>query len=171
MDKEKKIEVLKYLMTRFDGLINVVNTKANFYFVVNTFLITTCVTGYLNWAATLELNGFYKVSLLVCVIVSILSIITIGLAVSPILKTGNGKDYKSLLFFGSISQMKESEFVKTINDVDIDTLIHDFTIQLYTLSELLNTKYSLLKKVGWVITAEFLLLGILIVSKLITFKN
>ena len=168
MEKEKKIEVLKYLMTRFDALINAVNTKASFYLVISTFIITTCVSGYINWSTALEFNLFYKISLVSCVIASLGSILLIGLAVHPILNTGNGKDYKSLLFFGSISQMKENEFEKAFKEADIDVLTQDYIIQIYTLSELLTSKYNKLKIIGWIITCEFILLGILTISKLIT---
>lgn len=169
MEKEKKMELLKHLMTRFDGLISTVNTKAGFYVVLSTFIISTCVTGYINWADRLQLNWFYKGVIILCVVASLLCIFLIALAVNPNLKTGNGKDYKSLLFFGPIRQMKESEFEKAFMEANEDTLMHDYSVQVYTLSELLCFKYAMLKWTSWIITCEFIALGILMISKIITF--
>lgn len=171
MDNSKKIEQLRFVINRFDHFTEGANSKGN-------FLLAFCglIFGFIasNFKDIIALNensyqtgtSFLLVSLL---ILSLISIFLIILAVSPFLKNTNSssKNYHSLIFFNSIAETTEKEFICKVKNQKEKELIHDLSKQAHIISKGLQTKHS---RIGWslksLIFQLFLILIIIIIKSI-----
>jgi hypothetical protein len=167
MEKEKKIEVARYIISRFDQYYANVNAKGNFYLTLNSFIIGFIITGYSFLRDKIIFNAAITWLLIGAALIAFIAICAILFAVHPFLKSGNSKKYSSLIFFGSISQMKENEFADDFNQATVDTLLADFSSQIYQLAEGLNKKFSIMTTVGKLMLLQFSLITIIIISLII----
>lgn len=164
---EKKIENLKFILTRLDTYIESTQNKSNLYLVLNTIVLGGVIT-IISVLKDLNCIGYLIILLIIIAMASILSIIITLFVINPFMKNSIEKK-KSIFFFSDIASCSIlAEYEKQIEDDDDAKLVHDLCSQIYSISKGLNSKYNKLKFVGYSIAGEFILLAIWIVAYLIT---
>ena len=171
MEKNEKIEHSRYLLNRFDHYIEGANSKGNFLLALGAVLCGFIIANFENIIAFnhCKAEGWVSgllISVLVCGLLSIAFTIA---AVFPFLKTSNSssKKYHSLVFFQSIAEMEEQEFLKNFKKQEDKKVNKDLAKQIYAISQGLKMKYQ---KLSWAIRfvfLELLLLMIIILIKVI----
>jgi len=164
MEIEKKVDVAKYMISRFDTYYNGINSKGSFYLTLSTFIIGSAASGYALLHDKLALTGMHIGLLVSLVIIAFASICMTLIAVNPYLSSGNSSKYSSLLFFGSIATMKEREFCDEFDQSGIDKFYIDYKNQAYQLAKGLNKKFTIMFWVGRLLMIQFLLISIIIIS-------
>lgn len=154
----------KLIISRFDHYYDAVNSKGSYYLTLNSFLIGFAFVVYTTFSKEYEFNRIIIGLLILTVVAGLTSIIITLLAVNPFFKSGESKKYQSLIFFASISKMKEEEFVKDFLGQTPQALQTDLLIQIHKLSEGLSSKYEKLKLASWLVAAEFLFIAIIATS-------
>jgi hypothetical protein len=170
MDSKSKIDHCRYLIGRYDQYMDGVNSKVAFYLGINTFILGGICVGYnsckdcphtTTYSILLVVTG----GLLLCCLGSILFTIR---AVAPYLKDNDNNDDKtSLLFFGGIAKYNSNDFQLRFNSQDEESLLTDFIRQTHSMAKGLNKKFQHLKTAAQFLTAEYVLLIIVI---LLTFS-
>jgi hypothetical protein len=171
MEVIKEIDQSRYVLNRFDHYIEGANSKGNFLLAFSAFLFGFIVTSFNN---IIELSNCkaenWTTGLLVGILV--IGIISIGFtiaAVFPFLKTNNSssKKYHSLVFFNSIADMKEEDFLTQHKEQKDKKICKDISKQIYAISKGLKTKYN---RISWsirlIFIQLFLLLTIIIIKVL-----
>lgn len=140
---DTKFKIIK----RFDSYYTSINNKSSFLLAYNTFVIGYLLTNYSNLSYAICYIKIFTSIYLSIIIISVISLFLTILTISPFLKSFRGKDknYKSLLFFKSISEMKEDEFYKEINKLDENNLSNYLNTTIYNLSGGLTYKFTLSK--------------------------
>ncbi len=164
MEKDKKIDIVKFIIGRFDNYYNGINSKCSFYLTLNTFLIGATVSSYAFLPDKIALNSIHIWMMIALVILAFASICLTLIAVHPYMKSGNSHKYSSLLFFGSISAMKEKDFYDDLTEADLEKLYNDFLSQAFQLANGLNRKFTFLNYVGRLLIFQFLIITSLIIS-------
>lgn len=164
METEKKIEIAKSTISRFDNYYNGINSKGSFYLTLCTFIIGSAASVYALLHDKLALTAIHIGLLISLVIVAFASICMALIAVNPYLNSGNSSKYSSLLFFGSIARMKEREFCDEFDQSDIEKFYIDYKNQVFQLAKGLNKKFSIMFWVGRLVIIQFLLISIIIIS-------
>lgn len=169
MEEIKEIEHSRYVLNRFDHYIEGANSKGNFLLAFSAFLFGFIVTSFNHIIA---FNNSYAKN---CTIGLLGLILVVGLAsigftiaaVFPFLKTNNSssKKYHSLVFFNSIADMEEENFLKQYKQQKDKKARKDMAKQIYAISKGLKTKYF---RISWAIRLIFiqliLLLSIIIIK-------
>lgn len=161
MEKEKLSEHGKFIIERFDHYYDSINNKGNFFLTINTFLIGVIVSGYTFLQEKLKLDNTIQWLIAILALLGLVSIVFTIWAILPYLKSGNRKKYKSLLFFGSISEYSEIEFIKAFNENTDEAIRQDISRQIYTLAKGLNKKFARLKVAGIFLILEFLVITVI----------
>lgn len=168
MEKNSQIEHSKYLLDRFDHYIEGANSKGNFLLAFGAVLGGFIISNYDNIIAFKECKAESWVSgllitVLICGLLSIAFTIT---AVFPFLKTSNSssKKYHSLVFFKSIAEMKEEQFLKDYKKQKDKKVRKDLAKQIFAISQGLKTKYI---RISWAIGFIFFQLIFLLIIILI----
>lgn len=163
MKNDKKIEHSKYVLNRFDHYIEGANSKGNFLLAFSAFLFGFIMT---NFKDIVSFNQYAAMSwttglLIAILIIGLMSIGFTIAAVFPFLRTNNSssKKYHSLVFFGSISEMKEADFLEQYKNQKNKKVRKDLTKQIYTVSTGLKKKYF---RIGWAIRLVFVQLSLLL---------
>lgn len=168
MDKERNIQNIyehsKLVLSRYDHYYDSVNNKGTYYLTLNAFLIGAVFTVYTTFKNDIEFNRIVIGFMILSVCAGLLSIVITLLAINPFLKSGESKKYQSLIFFGSISKMKEHEFIKDFMMQKETDIQKDMLTQIHKLSEGLCSKYDKLKFAAWIIAAEFAFITIIAIS-------
>lgn len=136
MENEKKIELLKYNISRFDHYYASVNFKSSFLVLGNISLLSFLLVNKIN------INSFF---IIFCSVLSGISLVCTLLAIAPYLK-GN-TNVKSNIFFGEIAN--KSDFKKDIANLSEDNYLEDLIEQNKYLSDGLKNKFELLNKATW----------------------
>ena len=164
----------QFLIDRFDHYYDSVNNKGNFLLAFNTFICGTVIVSYKGIIALVSSDScswYWLNILLICLLIfALISIAFILSAIYPYLKSGNKSpnSYHSLIFFGSISSLKEDEFINKFKSQTEDSIKEDLIRQIYQLANGLTEKYNKLKYAGYFIYFE---LGLLLPIFLILVHN
>ena len=105
MEKDR----LQYTIGRFDHYFDSVNNKSAVYIAINTFITGGIIVLLTQTNLVCEMSGFGKFCIGFLLLTGVVSLIILSLASIPFFS----KKPDSLYYFGSVSQMKESEFSKT----------------------------------------------------------
>tara|TARA_R110002051_G_scaffold76285_2_gene139478 strand:- start:32 stop:547 length:516 start_codon:yes stop_codon:yes gene_type:complete len=171
MDDSKKIEQLRFVLTRFDHYTEGANSKGNFLLAFCGFLVGFVGSNYSEIIA-INNNAYENLTGILLFMILTLGLFSIGfiiIAVSPFLKSNNSsnKKYHSLIFFNSIAQMDEKEFTKEIKKQKENSIVEDLSKQVHIISNGLNSKYS---KIGWslkLLIFQLILIMVIIITKAI----
>lgn len=161
---ENIYEHSKLIISRFDFYYDAVNNKGTYYLTLNSFLIGAAFVFYTTFSRDLDLNRAVIGLLILTVFSGLLSIIITLLAVNPFSKSGESKKYQSLIFYASISKMKENEFVNDFLAQTSESIQKDMLMQIHKLSEGLSLKYERLKLASWLVAAEFVFIALIATS-------
>jgi len=171
MEEIKEIEQSRYVLDRFDHYIEGANSKGNFLLAFSAFLLGFIITSFNQ---IIEFNNSdaknWTISLLVLTLM--IGLVSIGftiLAVFPFLKTNNSssKKYHSLVFFNSIADMEEENFLKQYKEQKDKKACKDMAKQIYAISKGLKIKYF---RISWAIRlvlVQLILLLIIIIIKIV----
>lgn len=167
MDKD----ILKFILQRYDGYYNSVNTKGNYLLGFSTFLCGAIFASYKGLVTILgpqSLRSIHALNILIIIllVLCLVSIMLICFAIIPYLRSGNSsKDkYHSLLYFGSVSEFKEEEYASKIKGCSDIEFLEDMGKQICVLAKGLKKKYNLLFWAGWLVPLKVLIiLSILII--------
>jgi hypothetical protein len=166
MDKE----TLKFIIQRYDGLYNAVNSKANYFLAINTFIGGAILASYkplldLIPKTSISSIAFYNCIVIAELIIVVISIFTTCLAINPFLKSGNSlkkNKYKSLIYFGSVADFKKKDYKHKIKEMKDEELLNDMVKQAWILATGLKMKFKYLKFSSWLVFFEILFILILI---------
>lgn len=169
--ENQRIDQSRYVLNRFDHYIEGANSKGNFLLAFSAFLFGFIITSF-NYILEMNNCKSYKLTASLLVVTLIFGLISIAFtiaAVFPFLKTNNSssKKYHSLVFFKSIAEMDEKDFLKEFKNQSDKKVNKDIVKQIYAISEGLKVKYD---RISWAIRfifAQLLLLLLLIVIKII----
>lgn len=152
-------EYLKFIIERFDHYYDSTNNKGQFYLGLNTFLIGGTI------GALLYANEKGVLNVLLCCLLSVslgcifLSILFTLSALQPFTRSGHSRNYQSLLFFGSITELTDCKIFRTkMNKQSTQERLEDLQNQCYTLAQGLTSKFRKLKNAGRLIWLTFLIL-------------
>lgn len=161
----------EYLLTktldRIDFYIESINNRAAYIIAFNTFIFGSLalkfnsILSIYNYIIIRNIVGF---SLFLILAGNILSFYYIFNAIFPFLDSGNGLQYKTLFFFGSISKMSLDDYKSRIANIKEEECKKDLTEQIYILSNSLSSKYECVKK-----SSSFIIKLILIPTSVIIF--
>lgn len=171
MEKNSEIEHSRYVLTRFDHYIEGANSKGNFLLAFSAFLFGFVIASF-NEIVSFNryANNEWTVGFLIAILILGLGSIAFTIsAVYPFLKTNNSssKKYHSLIFFNSIAEMKEDEFLKQYRAQKDKKAEKDLVKQIYAISKGLKKKYA---RISWAILLIFIqlfLLLLIIIIKII----
>tara|TARA_R110002049_G_scaffold16732_3_gene66238 strand:- start:2461 stop:2976 length:516 start_codon:yes stop_codon:yes gene_type:complete len=163
MQEIKEIEQSRFVLNRFDHYIEGANSKGNFLLAFSAFLFGFIVTSF---NAIVEFDNCNAQSwttglLVLILILGIISIAFTIAAVFPFLKTNNSssKKYHSLVFFNSIADMNEEDFLTQYKEQKDKKVCKDIAKQIYAISKGLKTKYN---RISWSIRLVFIQLILLL---------
>ncbi|MAT89526.1 MAG: hypothetical protein CMC35_02435 [Flavobacteriaceae bacterium] len=171
MKEINEIEQSRYVLNRFDHYIEGANSKGNFLLAFSAFLFGFIVTSF-N-----DIIGFnngkaenWTIGLLIGILV--IGILSIGFtiaAVFPFLKTNNSssKKYHSLVFFKSIADMNEEDFLNQYKEQKDKKVCKDIAKQIYSISKGLKTKYNRIRWSIRMVFVQLILLLIIIIIKIV----
>jgi hypothetical protein len=171
MNIEKQTEQARYLMDRYDRLLQMVDLKGNIIAIYHFTIIGAIVFNYedlkklLNVPCT-SIDLFFWIVLGV-IMVSLASLLFIFLAIFPFLesKTKKGKDQTSLIFFKAVYEMGQRDFELDFSKQNEEELIADYKTQLFNLAKGLSIKFANIKMAGHICYLHLLVGLILIVIK------
>jgi hypothetical protein len=173
MSTEKQIEQARYVMDRYDRLLQMVDLKGNILAIYHFTMIGALVFNYddLKGLLNVTCNGvdvFFWVVLSV-IAVSLVSLLFILLAIFPFLesKTKKGKDHKSLIFFKAVYEMGQKDFEKDFSNQSEEELIADYKAQLFNLAKGLTTKFANIKTAGHICYLHLLIGLMLLIIKIL----
>lgn len=158
-------ERLKFSIGRFDHYYDSVNNKCNVFLGFSIFIFGALGSFYPMLLKIVDcgfcIHGIMTLSMFICIWIMIVVI----RASNPYLTT----EKNSLLYFGSISSMKESEFLILSSEETPEDELADLRIQVFQLANGLKRKFERLKIAGLLFTVQFILfipLAILIINNL-----
>ncbi len=168
MEEIKEIEQSRYVLNRFDHYIEGANSKGNFLLAYSAFLFGFIVTSF-NDIVALDNSDSKNWIIVLLAVILVIGLVSIGFtiaAVFPFLKTNNSssKNYHSLVFFNSIADMEEENFLKQYKQQKDKKACKDMAKQIYAISKGLKSKYF---KISWAIRLVFVQLFLLLLIILI----
>jgi len=159
MEKDR----LQYTIGRFDHYFDSVNNKSAVYIAINTFITGGIIVLLTQTNIVCEMSGFEKFCIGLLLFIGIASLIILSLASIPYFS----KKPDSLYYFGSVSQMKQSEFNKTSEEYSSKEELKDLRTQTYILSKGLTKKFTRLRLAGILLVTQFILLLVILLTILI----
>lgn len=171
MEEINEIEHSRYVLARFDHYIEGANSKGNFLLAFSVFLFGFIVTSF---ETIVEFNNSdakdWTIALLITILIlGLVSIAFTIAAVFPFLKTNNSssKKYHSLVFFNSIADMEQENFLKQYKKQKKKKACKDMAKQIYAISKGLKKKYLRIKWAIRLVFGQLALLLIIILIKVI----
>jgi len=156
MDKTTELENSRYVLDRFDHYIEGANSKGNFLLAFSAFLFGFIVTSFESIVAFDNCAAKnWVIGLLVAILILGLASTALTIAaVFPYLKTNNSssKKYHSLVFFNSIAEMEEENFMQEYSQQKTKKICKDMAKQIHAISKGLKTKYI---RLSWAIVLVF----------------
>lgn len=154
-----KYEHAKFIIERFDHYYDGVNNKGAFYIGLNTFILGGVCAGYLSLHSQVEANTGLWVLFAGLVLSNVLSIFHTILALMPFLKDNHTNEERaSLIYFGSIGKHQLSYFREKFHEADESSVLDDLVEQSHCLATGLRKKYSSLKRAGWFVLCQFIIM-------------
>jgi len=171
MKETNEIEQSRYVLNRFDHYIEGANSKGNFLLAFSAFLFGFIVTSFNDIIAfnNGKAENWTIVILIGILVIGILSIGFTIAAVFPFLKTNNSssKKYHSLVFFNSIADMNEEDFLTQYKEQKDKKVCKDIAKQIYAISKGLKTKYNRIRWSIRMVFVQLVLLLIIIIIKIV----
>jgi hypothetical protein len=150
LDNDKKIELLKYNISRFDHYYASVNFKSSFLVVGNITI--------LGFLMNNEVHSICSNILLILITISLIFVL---LAIKPYLKPYQGSS--SILFFNDIAS-SESIFNNKLRSLSQEEYILDLTEQTITLAKGLKVKFSYLNKATIIFIINIIIFFLIILT-------
>lgn len=184
-----KMAFLKKIIERIDFYIGSVNTKAAFIITFNSLVLGSIIFDLNKFINSFSSPGFQIFILLavVCILIGLFfSYYRIFEAVAPFLKSGNykseaveteleessTKEYKTHMFFGSISLLKKHEYAKEIKELTEDKIIEDYSNQIHELAVGASEKFEKVKaSIFWLMYFVLIPLFLIAIIKVIDFST
>lgn len=145
-ENDIKIELLKKNIERFDHYISTTNSKSSIILAFNGIIVGSIFFKYDVLIKLFEetIWCLYLSTILLSVlgISSIISTVFAFRVINPFLESGSSKDYRSILFFKSISEMGYEEYNQMIDNTNNENLIKDLKKQSYQLARGMTKKSS-----------------------------
>lgn len=168
-----KNELLKINLKRFDSYISAAHTKANYLISFNTFILGTLIIKYNDLLKNCQIWEKYSLwgLMLIAAICAFIALIFCFYGSNIYLCSNNesGK-YHSLLFFGSINDLKEETYIENINKLNDNKIDNDLSKQTYSLAKGCYRKYKSLKKAHWITLWGVLLpSGLILITRLVKY--
>lgn len=164
MQAEKKIEMLRHTMDRYDHYYDSVNNKGNLFLTLNTFLLGGIITGYYSVKSDIseqfDVLFFVWLALILC----ILSIAYTLWSIIPYLSHQADSVSGSTINFNNVANISTNSFQTLFNGLTEDRCIEDYTHQVHLLA------IGLLKKFTRLRIATYLLAGCFLCIVVIGFK-
>lgn len=154
MEKDR----LKYSIDRFDHYYDSVNNKSAVYIAINTFITGGIIVLLTQSDIVCRMSNIGKFCIGILLLIGISNLILLSLASIPYFS----KKQDSILYFGSISQMKQSEFNKSSKNYTNKGELKDLRLQAYLLAKGLTVKFTRLKFAGIMLVIQFVLLFIIL---------
>lgn len=152
-------ELAKFIIERFDHYYDGVNNKGAFYIGLNTFIFGGICVGYLSLYNNVSGGAVLWVLFAGLVVNNVLSVLYTILALMPFLRDNHSYEEKpSLIFFGGIAKHPSSYFREKFHKTDEASIVDDLVQQAYCLARGLNQKYKFLKRAGWFVLAQFIIM-------------
>lgn len=155
----------KFLIQRYDHYIAAANIKGNFLLAFNTFLAGIILANYKEIKGLIQDENMiiYFHGLLISIFaLTILSASFIISAVYPFFGSGKSSKnkYHSLIFFRTVADHEEVEFLQKFNSQDDIEVDEDYSRQVFWLAKGLTSKY---KRLGWSMMGILMELTIILV--------
>ncbi|WP_318557313.1 Pycsar system effector family protein [Geobacter anodireducens] len=161
-----RVDLLVKIINRYDTYIVSTNTKASLFIAWNGIVIGSILLKYQEileqFSCMNRLSAIVPVLLVFCGLFALLSTGLIFGVVFPFL-TPSREGKASLIFFGSVADMKTDEYVNAMQSVSVDNLIVDLAGQASVLAFGLNKKMKRLQRGIWAIYAELTIIAILLI--------
>lgn len=173
MNTEKQIEQARYLMDRYDRLLQMVDIKGNIIAIYHFTIIGAIVFNYDDLKRLLNAmsNGvdiFFWLVLSITLI-SLASLVFIFLAIFPFLesKTKKGNEHESLIFFKTVYEMGQKKFETEFSKQNEEELAADYKAQVFNIARGLTSKFDNIKIAGYICYLHLLVSLILIIIKVL----
>jgi hypothetical protein len=173
MKIERQIEQARYLIDRYDRLLQMVDIKGNIIAIYHFTIIGAIVFNYDDLKILLnvlinDVDIFFWLVLSV-ILISLASLLFIFLAIFPFLesKTKKGKDHKSLIFFKAVCEMGQKNFETEFSNQSEEDLVADYKAQIFNIAKGLSMKFVNIKRAGHVSYLHLLVGVILIIIKIL----
>lgn len=159
---DKKVENLKYIITRYDNYINFSNVKGSFIVTLNTFIVGAVLVnrGFILEKIDCKYISFYNfLLLLLCSSALVILFFTIR-ALFPYSISGNSSkdEYHSHIYFGSVSKFESAkEYISSLSKIDDNKFEEDLASQAYIIAIGLTRKYKMLDISMYAIYFELLI--------------
>lgn len=145
-ENDIKIELLKKNIDRFDNYISTTNAKSSIILAFNGIIVGSI---FLKYDVLIKLFEepiwcLYLAIILLSVlgISSIFSIIFAFHVINPFLESGHSNNYRSMLFFKSISEIGYEKYNQMIDNINNENFIQDLKKQSYQLARGMTKKSS-----------------------------
>jgi hypothetical protein len=158
MTNDEKYEHARFAINRYDHYYDTVNNKGAFYISLNTFMLGGLSAGFISLQGNLERPTYLWLMLILFAGCSLLSSILTVIAIHPFFKIPNKKGKRSLIYFASVQQFEEQNFIEAFLQQDESRRTRDTVSQMLHLAKGLTRKFTLLKIAGSLIVAQFVIL-------------
>ncbi|BCR05641.1 hypothetical protein DESUT3_27100 [Desulfuromonas versatilis] len=161
-----RVELLVKIINRYDTYIVSTNAKASLIIAWNGIVIGSILLKYQEvigqFSCMNRLSALVPILLVFCGFFALLSTGLIFGVVFPFLtQSRDGK--VSLIFFGSVAEMKTEEYVNAMQSASVNDLIVDLAGQTSVLASGLNSKMKRLQRSIWAIYAELTIIAVLLI--------
>jgi hypothetical protein len=173
MNTEKQLEQVRYLMDRYDRLLQMVDIKGNIIAIYHFTIIGAIIFNYDNLKSLLSIKfgdtDIFFWLVVSVIVISLTSLLFIFLAIFPFLesKTKKGKDHKSLIFFNAVYEMGQKDFEADFSKQSEEELVADYKAQVFNISKGLSLKFGNIKIAGHISYLHLLVGLILIIIKIL----
>lgn len=164
MTNQEKYEHARFAIDRYDHYYDAVNNKGAFYIGLNTFMLGGLFAGFISLEELMEKPAYLWIMLILFAGCSLMSSILTVIAIHPFVNTSRKKGKRSLIFFASVAQYDQENFVEAFMQQDNSRITKDTVSQMWHLSKGLTRKFRLLKFAGCLIIAQFIILMPIIFS-------
>lgn len=149
MKSKPQSYLLDKVLSRIDFYIDTTNSKASFLIAFNTFILGSIIFGYDTLFKSYNILSAFPFSILLHFSAIVIiggctaSILFTLRSIQPFLKSGNTtEEYHSLLYFGSIKELKPGVYKEKVENLTQDTLDDDLIRQTHVLSTGLKNKFD-----------------------------
>jgi hypothetical protein len=161
-----RVDLLVKIINRYDTYIVSTNTKASLIIAWNGIVVGSILLKYPEvigqFSSMNILSALVPVLLVYCGLFAILSTGLIFGVIFPFL-TPSRDGNASLIFFGSVADMKKEEYFIAMQSVPVTKLIDDLAGQASVLAFSLKSKMKRLQRSIWAIYAELTIIAILLI--------
>lgn len=165
---EKKIELLKFIIGRYDHYYDSVNNKANLYLALNTFLLGGLATVYYGLGQQAGISRPCFILMTIMLILNVWSITVALMATKPYNNTVTDNKDGSLIYFGDVADYPANMHEKLFNDYNEDRQYKDLVTQTHLLAIGLKRKFKFMGTATYLLAGQILLtliIFLLIINK------